>query len=210
MRVDDQTNQTGELTAILELLQAVPPTHPIKIISDSRYCIDGIMWHSRKWEDKGWIGVENKELFQAILSRCRARNATTELEWVKGHSEVEGNERADRLAAEGAQLQRPLSQDLQPIHRFLPSGAKIENISQSTIYRGLKERETYTQRASTQRNVARIQDEIQEASGKRPKVHQIWRAITDKGNSRKIMAFLWKAIHNAYRCGKWWSNIEGY
>lgn len=177
MRVDDQTNQTGELTAILELLQAVPPSHPIKIISDSRYCIDGIMWHSRKWEDKRWIGVENKELFQAILSRCRARNATTELEWVKGHSEVEGNERADRLAAEGAQLQRPPSQDLQPIHRFLPSGAKIENISQSTIYRGLKERETYTvtQRASTQRNVARIQDEIQEASGKRPKVHQICR-----------------------------------
>ena len=51
--------------------------------------------------------VENKDLIQSILSKMEEReslNVKTLFEWVRGHNKNPGNEAADRLAVQGAQM----------------------------------------------------------------------------------------------------------
>ena len=58
-----QTNQRGELIAILSAIESVPKGDKLKIISDSKYSIKGIIKGIPKWTDEGWINVENKDIF---------------------------------------------------------------------------------------------------------------------------------------------------
>ncbi|KAK0433117.1 hypothetical protein EV421DRAFT_1893021 [Armillaria borealis] len=58
-------------------------------------------------------------------------------------------------------------------------------------------------RRSTQRNVEAIRQNI-------PTDDQIWSSIRNKDITRTVHSFLWMAIHNAYKCGRYWENIPSY
>ena len=60
----DQSNQTGELAAIVVALQLSNPLSPLTCIMDSRYVLDGLTTHLTSWEDRGWTNVQNKKWFQ--------------------------------------------------------------------------------------------------------------------------------------------------
>ncbi|KAI0339655.1 ribonuclease H-like protein [Trametopsis cervina] len=205
-----QSNQLGELAAILHALQNTPPVIPLHIITDSKYCIDGIVRHSPQWEAKGWIGVANREWFQAIISWARARAATTSFEWVKGHSGNTGNEGADRLAAIGATKPPVGNILLHPQTRFLLSGAQIIAIDQKTLYRGIKELETTAERRATTHHIQLTKAAVLFHTGLVPTTGTIWNAIRNRNNRRLVQTFLWRLIHNAFRCGEWWQHISGF
>lgn len=99
----NQFNQAGEVAVIPIGLQSVNPLTPIIIITNSRYTIDGLTNHLQNWEDQGWIGVMNSELFKAMAYHLQKRAAMTAFHWIKGHSGIWGNEEADKLAGIGAQ-----------------------------------------------------------------------------------------------------------
>ena len=61
---EPQTNQRGELIAILIAIESVPKGDELETISDSKYSIKGIIEGIPKWTDKGWINVENKDIFK--------------------------------------------------------------------------------------------------------------------------------------------------
>ena len=106
-----QTNNVAELTALLQLLTAVPPDVDLEIRSDSTYVIDSLLGRDGKrpwivgWKRNGWRTsagkpVANAELIRAIDARLELRNAKTTITWVKAHT-VGGdpyNEMADRRA----------------------------------------------------------------------------------------------------------------
>ena len=102
-----QSNQIGELAAIVVALQSVDPLIPITCITDSRYVIDGLNVHLSTWEDQAWLDTANEEWFRAAAYHLRRRAAPTHFKWVKGHTGVKGNEEADRLANEGTQNHNP-------------------------------------------------------------------------------------------------------
>ncbi|KAI0345425.1 hypothetical protein BDW22DRAFT_1325468, partial [Trametopsis cervina] len=183
---------------------------PVHIITDSKYCIEGIVNHSPTWEAKGWIGVANKEWFQAIISWARARAALTTFEWVKGHSGVPGNEEADRLAAEGARKPPVGNILLNPKERFLLNGAQISTLDQKTIYRGIKDLEQINTRRATAHHLQLTKAAVLFNTGLIPTSARIWMTIRHKNNRRLIQTFLWRLLHNAFRCGEWWKNITGF
>lgn len=57
------TNQTGELVLILTATQRVPPDKKLNIISDSQYAIDSLTSNLESRENRGWVGLSNKEPF---------------------------------------------------------------------------------------------------------------------------------------------------
>ena len=83
---NDQSNQVGELVAVIAAVQNLPIYAPLEIHSDSKYVIDGLTTHLSHWENIGWINVQNATLFQKAAYLLRRRTATTHLKWVKGHS----------------------------------------------------------------------------------------------------------------------------
>lgn len=102
-----QSNQVGELTAIIIAIETVPLNQALKIITDSKYAIEGLTNHLRFWEDQGWIGVKNAPFFKKAAYLLKRRTARTSFKWIKGHTGDLGNEGSDRLAKEGAEKNEP-------------------------------------------------------------------------------------------------------
>ncbi|KAG2226249.1 hypothetical protein INT45_005921 [Circinella minor] len=109
---EKQTNQRGELTAVLRALeQSKKGTKSLEIRTDSQYTINCIDNWSIKWLKNGWKSsngkqVDNRDLVEKILNLKKARPGKVFLTYVAGHSGNFGNDNADRLAVEGAKQGR--------------------------------------------------------------------------------------------------------
>lgn len=102
------TSNQAELGAIYVALQLVKdaPDKDYVIYSDARYSIKAITEWAWKWKKNGWkrrdntkmVDIKNKELVVAAHKLYAEIQDKVSLKWVKGHSGVLGNERADELA----------------------------------------------------------------------------------------------------------------
>ncbi|KAH9859092.1 RnaseH-domain-containing protein [Lenzites betulinus] len=180
------------------------------IITDSTYAYLGLTEHLQKWEDRGWQGVDNKEILQLTAAKLRRRSAPTWIKWVKGHSGVPGNEAADVLANSGTSKRAIGIHWREEEKAFLAKGARLSALSQKLAYRSIQEWAAPKGRTSTQRNLDMIKAALREDFGTSPTTGAIWTAVWGTDISRKASSFFWKAIHGAYKIGEYWSNIPGY
>lgn len=100
------TNNVMEMTAVLAALElAAINTKPenVTIYSDSQYVVKGCNEWRHSWAKKGWTrgkpSLANADLWQAIAAAHDA--FPCRIVWVRGHSGILGNERADELAEQG-------------------------------------------------------------------------------------------------------------
>jgi len=109
-----QTNQRAELFAVLKALeilyyQSCPPGEYV-ILTDSKYVVQAVTQWAVQWERGGWktskgSEVVSKDLFKRTRDMLRTldeKGVKVDFRHVYGHSGVEGNERADELAVQGA------------------------------------------------------------------------------------------------------------
>jgi ribonuclease HI len=99
------TNNTMELMGPIMALESLPASSKVTLYSDSQYVVKGITEWIDGWKRKRWINsqkqpVKNRELWER-LDAARTRH-TVKFEWVRGHSGIAGNERADILTKKGA------------------------------------------------------------------------------------------------------------
>jgi ribonuclease HI len=114
------TNNRMEIMAPLAGLDSLDESHRVIVYSDSAYVVNAARqwihdWKRHGWmhrERKRWVPVKNTDLWQRLDAAC----AKHDVEWrlIRGHSGIPGNERADRLAFQAAQMQitRPLAHAL--------------------------------------------------------------------------------------------------
>lgn len=97
------TNNIQELKGVINALKALKTTHiPIELYCDSAYVVNGINQWVAGWKKKGWKKgdgktPENLELWKE-LDKLVANQDDIRVIKVKGHSDNEGNNRADELA----------------------------------------------------------------------------------------------------------------
>ena len=99
------TNNIAELNALHQALIIASQTHSeniISIYSDSKYAIDCITTWAYGWKANGWTKkggeIKNLELIIEAHNLYEKLKNKIEIIHVKGHSGVEGNELADRMA----------------------------------------------------------------------------------------------------------------
>jgi len=100
---DTPTNQRCELWAIRRALETAPE-RPLRILTDSKYCIGCLTVWCKKWEQNGWKTsanrpVKNANLIRSVLALMGGQDVG--IEYVKAHANIRGNEEADRLANTG-------------------------------------------------------------------------------------------------------------
>jgi ribonuclease HI len=96
------TNNRMELLAIIVALEILKvDDRDVIIYSDSKYVIDSVDkgWVFG-WVKKGFKGKKNADLWRRFL-KIYPRNKV-KFQWVKGHSNITGNERCDALAVAAA------------------------------------------------------------------------------------------------------------
>ncbi|KAH9891237.1 ribonuclease H-like protein [Cubamyces lactineus] len=188
--------------------RATPPFAPLHIVSDSKYVVDGLTRWLEKWEEEGWIGTANRRQMMEAAALLRSRSAPTTFQWVKGHSRVRGNEEADRLAGEGANLPAPYA----PAHpppptHFLRQGASLACMTQRLAYKGIRQRHAHEMHRKTTQHVDLAIEAVRATTGKQNVPRTWWKAIRRDPIERGVRDFLWKVAHNAYKVGPFWKNI---
>jgi len=105
--IKNGTNNIAELNALLRALQIayknLDSYKNIIIKTDSKYSIDSITKWAYGWEKSGWKRkkdreVKNLELIQRIFRLYNHLKDRVSIEYVRGHSGIEGNELADKMA----------------------------------------------------------------------------------------------------------------
>jgi ribonuclease HI len=100
------TNNQMELMGVIEALRRLhnTPGH-IDVYTDSTYVIRGIKEWIRAWKRRGWKTVEGKDVLNREhwerLDQLVAARGPRAISWhyVRGHTAVPGNERADTIAS---------------------------------------------------------------------------------------------------------------
>ena len=96
------TNNIMELTAILEALKALKVECEVELYSDSAYSVNAFNqgwiynWVKKGWKTADGSEVKNKDIWQDIYNLTKKHKVT--FNKVKGHSDVELNNRCDELA----------------------------------------------------------------------------------------------------------------
>ena len=103
---NNTTNNRMELKSAIEGLRAIKEKSQVALYTDSQYVKNGINDWLRRWVSNGWKtannkAVKNQDLWIELHRECQRHDISWH--WVKGHSGLLGNERADQLAQLGCQ-----------------------------------------------------------------------------------------------------------
>ncbi len=98
----ETTNNQMEMLAVIQALRALKEPCECEIFSDSQYVVDAInknwlvSWQMNNWRTASKSEVKNVDLWKDLLTEMSKHKVT--FVKVKGHSDVELNERCDKLA----------------------------------------------------------------------------------------------------------------
>jgi ribonuclease HI len=100
----ETTNNRMEMMAVIQGAEALKRASGLDIYTDSTYVLKGMTewlegWKQRGWKTAGKKPVKNVDLWQRLEKALEPHEVNWF--WVKGHSGVPGNERADELARNG-------------------------------------------------------------------------------------------------------------
>ncbi|KAK0488256.1 hypothetical protein EDD18DRAFT_1311295 [Armillaria luteobubalina] len=178
--------------------QKADEVQPLEVKSDSMTVIMAMTMQLKKNKDRGWIGVADAHAYQALVANMRERPGPTTLQWVKGHSGIEGNEEADRLTTEGLTKEFPdeIEFTIEPPYNI--TGAKLQTISQLIAYKAFKTTNTRNkgriyqkqmQRRKTRINLGRTQAAVEELVGRQPSDKLIWCATCNQMETMEHILF---------------------
>lgn len=95
------TNNRMELRAVIEALKSLKRQCQIELYTDSKYVQQGISIWIHNWKKNAWRGsdkkpIKNQDLWQELDKQAQKHKISWN--WVKGHSDNELNNLADKLA----------------------------------------------------------------------------------------------------------------
>ena len=100
----ETTNNRMEMMAVIKSAEILKRSCLIHIYTDSTYVMKGMTewiddWKKRGWKTAGKKPVKNVDLWERLEEALKGHKV--KWYWVKGHSGVPENERADELARLG-------------------------------------------------------------------------------------------------------------
>ncbi|KAJ7599485.1 hypothetical protein C8J56DRAFT_770863, partial [Mycena floridula] len=161
-------------------------------------------------EDRGFVGMENGVILQAIAARLRGRSARTDI--IVDDSSLHAAELNDayKLANEATLKCTTDKVDWSTPEETRRPGVKVTALTQAIANKAiieLKTRPKEMDRKTTKKNVVIIKQDLTNWNGFTPTSKDIWLAIQCEAFSRRIKNFLYLMIHGGQRTGGYWKHI---
>ena len=210
IRVTPRPKPAADITALIIALQSTPDFAPLHIKTTSSALIKTFTEELTTLEQGGWFGTPNATLIRTATALLRRRSARTTMQWFgKKNLSIENQE--TKNIARRAMMKPTITETPTKIpDRFNLTGAELATITQASAYRAIRETKKIEHTETTTSNIANVEKGIQNLSGFRPEVQQIWRTLRDKAIERPVSDFLWKVAHGIHKVGKYWKNIPGF
>jgi ribonuclease HI len=204
------SNQIGEIYAIAQAVQLSDPNSNLIIITDSDYAIKSLSSRLIQAEDNGWSNTKIHVWIKEALAAIRNKKGEVAVCWTKAHANEQGNERADKLAKEGASKKSPDWSANKLTGRI--SGLKLSTITQSTAYRAIIQERRVPELEKVSTNLDRIQTDMGLGITNQSPTHDtIWKDLKQtKAIHRTQREFLFKSIKNVLRVGSYWTHIPNH
>jgi ribonuclease HI len=202
-----QTPGAGELSAVIALLVKVENFKPITIVTSSKYVVDGITKHLRDWEDKGYVGNKDRELWKALAYQLRIRSATVSFRYVKDSPTSDaalraGIKKAAKAAKEGSATNAQAEVPLQVPEKWTLEGAKTSAMTQKLATTAIREWKVVKPRRLTEERLDMAKAAIKNLNEREESDVTIWNAIAKAStHSTTTRMFQWKMMHRAHRTG---------
>ncbi|KAJ7585964.1 hypothetical protein C8J56DRAFT_891828 [Mycena floridula] len=180
-----QTRYSGILTALLVTIQTT-----LNQIAKS------LSTKLESWEDKGFIGMENRLTLQAIIARLWARTGETVLRLSAQCKDAENVNEAHNMADEGS------------------TKRLTDAIDWSALaYKAITELQILPKdiaRKTTAKNLKTIKQAITATNGSPPTTKDIWTSICKEAFTHRVKDYFFLMIHGTHRTGEYWKHIPGY
>ncbi|KAF9561171.1 hypothetical protein CPC08DRAFT_802184, partial [Agrocybe pediades] len=167
--------------------------------------------HLQRFEDKGWTNVPQSDLYKKITARLRNRQAATILtKDIDTRRYLDLDERLRQMVIPGAPeiANHNLLNGLPEIPGV--EGVRLPVATQRLLYQGIINTVNAHVKRDTVAHLDMIRHAIGDAFGKKPSDEQIWLSLRKKELALRPKAFMWKALHNAYKIGRWWERIANF
>ncbi|KAJ7757900.1 hypothetical protein B0H16DRAFT_1314178, partial [Mycena metata] len=146
-----QSSKSAEITAALLVTQQTDRDQPLVLHSSSGTVYSEMTRQLQSKEDKGWIGVPERDLLRVLAAELKARTATTRFEIDGTQSDKEGQRELSSLAREGRVAEEILlNLGIDPLYEL--KGAKLVKLTQALAYAGIKERKEPPARKAARSN----------------------------------------------------------
>ncbi|EPT04338.1 hypothetical protein FOMPIDRAFT_1088374, partial [Fomitopsis schrenkii] len=194
----------------LAAVMVVPLDTPLHIIFRQSDMPNLLIRDLQALEDKGWIGCKRTQATRALITTLRKRCAPTTMETASDTPTFqELNAVADSIkeSDEESRVDLPLPRIDESLEL---SGARMSTLTQALAYRGFREMGTAEERPATRRRLSEVTAHLANTRNDTYTEAEVWRGVWQKDIRRPVRDFLWKAMHDALRCGEYWRRIEGY
>ncbi|KAJ7620842.1 hypothetical protein DFH06DRAFT_1359475 [Mycena polygramma] len=154
-----------------------------------------------KQESDGWTGEKDKILLKAIIAALRVRGSRCTFR--TSNIALHGNSEDEYIVDP-----EDLYTDVPP--RYQLQGLSLANTSQATFYAAIRATHPSPERMKTTIMLDRTRHAVHDQCGKTPNDEEIWESIRHRDIDRRVRNFLWKSMHQSYKCGTYWRSITNF
>lgn len=165
----------------------------------------------QEWENKGWQGVQDADLWKKLVETLRSQPFETSIKQVKeikGQPNI-GLNKVKNLAKEGLKQKTKNKVEKPKNLKYVHTSARLSTLQQHEAYALIKEwkvKRPYNK--SKQNNIKIAQATLKYETGWRPKEEAIWLGLYQNDIKNNISDFIWKILHNRIRCGNYFTNMN--
>ena len=133
---DTPSREVGELIVICWAAKNEPAEDELHLVGSSKVMIGNLTKNLKSNEKKGYIGVENQDIYRVAVAALRARVAKTTLQAKGGTRELEGTREAKKLVEEATTRRTNIfdKPDLSIDPKFNLTGAQLSSLTQASVY----------------------------------------------------------------------------
>jgi ribonuclease HI len=199
----------GEPAAILSAIQDEPQEATLHFKLQSTRLIRMLTTDLELWEAKDWLGASDPTLVKAIVAALRGRGTKCSFCEI---SEPETNtmKKVKDLAVSGLDGAPPDHINTEIPEGYMLSGISLAKGTQSSFYRAIKSKMKKVERMKTTVMLDITRHAVKDLTGSMSTDEEIWWSIRDKDITRTTREFMFKCLHQAYKCGEYWKHITNF